>query len=182
MKKNDDLGNFWKVVEYMASSNLLYEFGDYKLIITREATRRYFDAGLWKSEEFKFTEPTQLLYLTTSRVFSLYKAQCLREGDKPLPESTIEYYLKNSPAFVFETKKESFQKIDPKTGKQETTDAGEKKRTSTTALVFRYDKLNINIANETGDESNDPEVHEAVSPQAMLPFADGKSNDPDLPF
>jgi len=182
MKKNDDLGNFWKVVEYMASSNLLYEFGDYKLIITREATRRYFDAGLWKSEEFKFTEPTQLLYLTTSRVFSLYKAQCLREGDKPLPESTIEYYLKNSPAFVFETKKESFQKIDPKTGKQETTDAGEKKRTSTTALVFRYDKLNINIANDTGEESNVPEVHEAGSPQARLPFADGKSNDPDLPF
>jgi hypothetical protein len=174
-KKNDDLGNFWKIVQYMASSNVLFEQGDYKLIITTKATRRYFEAGQWKSEEFNFDKPTQLFYMTTTRVFSLYKSQCLREGDKPLPDSTIEYYLKNSPAFIFETKKESFQKIDPKTGVQETAEGGEKKRTSTTALVFHYERLNITIVNDAGEENmssdNDAEagdIPDAV--QADLPF------------
>ena len=144
--------------------------------MTEKATRRYFEAGQWKSEEFKFDKPTQLFYMTTARVFSLYKSQCLREGDKPLPDSTIEYYLKNSPAFVFETKKESFQKIDPKTGIQETAEGGEKKRTSTTALVFYYDKLKdtLNLESDHISEYNEEptEVLEKApeATQSNLPF------------
>lgn len=164
-KKNDDLGNFWKIVQYMASSNMLFEQGDYKLVLTTRAVRRYFEAGQWKSQEYTFDRPTQLFYMTTTRVFSLYKAQCLREGDKPLPDSTIEYYLKNSGAFVFETKKESFQKIDPKTGMQEIAEGGDKKRTSTTALVFYYEKLNITLEND-GDALDELVDRE----QGDLPF------------
>jgi hypothetical protein len=152
-KKNDDLGNFWKVVQYLASSNMLYEDGDYKIITAEKFTRKYFENGQWLKEEQVFEQPTQLFYLTTSRVFSLYKSQCLREGDKPLPESTIEYYLKNSSTFIAETKKESFKKIDPKTGMQETNESGEKKRTSTTALVFNYGKLALNISPDEDQES-----------------------------
>lgn len=171
-KKNDDLGNFWKIVQYLASSNVLYEQGDYKLIITEKATRRYFENGQWKSEEIKFDKSTQLFYMTTARVFSLYKSQCLREGDKPLPDSTIEYYLKNSPAFVFETKKESFQKIDPSTGRQEVAEGGEKKRTSTTALVFYYDKLKETLNLEADHVGEfDQEVQTEDKPQVKAPDA-----------
>ena len=114
----------------------MYEDGDYKVVYTETYTRRYYENGQWGKKEERLDNACELFYLTTSRVFSLYKAQCLREGDKPLPESTIEYYLRNSAAFVCETKKESFKKIDPKTGKQEESESGEKKRTSTTALIF----------------------------------------------
>jgi len=143
-KKNDDLGNFWKVIQYLISSNVLYEDGDYKVVYEDKITRRYFENGIWRKET-KHLEggAYELLYLTTSRVFSLYKTQCLREGDKPLPESTIEYYLRNSAAFVCETKKESFKKIDPKTGAQESDDSGAKKRTSTTALIFYVAKTGL---------------------------------------
>ena len=144
-KKNDDLGNFWKVVQYLISSNVLFEEGDYKLEYKETVIRRYFENGIWGKEEKKLDQATELLYLTTSRVFSLYKTQCLREGDKPLPESTIEYYLKNCQAFVCETKKESFRKIDPKTGTQEVDDNGSKKRTSTTALIFKMAKTGLMI-------------------------------------
>jgi DNA primase catalytic core len=145
-KKNDDLGNFWKVVQYLISSNVLFEEGDYKVMYEDKVTRRFFENGLW-GKEIKHLEggACDLLYMTTSRVFSLYKTQCLREGDKPLPESTIAYYLKNSTAFICETKKESFRKIDPKTGQQENDDAGAKKRTSTTAMVFYIAKTGLQI-------------------------------------
>jgi len=145
-KKNDDLGNFWKVIQYLISSNVLFEDGDYKVVYEDKITRRFFENGVWGKETKRLDTASELLYLTTSRVFSLYKTQCLREGDKPLPESTIAYYLKNSPAFICETKKESFKKIDPKTGQQEENfETKEKKRTSTTAMIFDIAKTGLMI-------------------------------------
>ncbi|HZK94476.1 MAG TPA: hypothetical protein VFC67_09730, partial [Prolixibacteraceae bacterium] len=132
-----------------------FEEGDYKVVFAESVTRRYFENGLWGKQEIKLPKVKQLFYLTISRVFSLYKTQCLREGDKPLPESTVEYYLKNSPAFICETKKESFRKMDPKTGAQEKDDNGLLKRTSTTALVFHVDKIGLMLG--TVDKEKDPE-------------------------
>ena len=173
-KKNDDLGNFWKVVQYLISSNLLFEDGDYKMVTTMKLTRRYFEGGQWNKEEMIFPSPVNVFYLTTSRVFSLYKTQCLREGDKPLPDSTIEYYLKNSSAFICETKKESFKKMDPKMGIQEVDEYGYKKRTSTSALVFNFEKLGLNIGNPDIEVNNPPqkENKDDVPPetQPKLPF------------
>ncbi|HZK69847.1 MAG TPA: hypothetical protein VFC36_09695, partial [Paludibacter sp.] len=144
-KKNDDLGNFWKSIQFLISSNILYEDGDYKVVYSENVNRRFFENGVWGKEIVKLDNASELLYLTTSRVFSLYKTQCLREGDKPLPEATIEHYLKNSAAFVCETKKESFKKIDPKTGQQESDETGAKKRTSTTAMIFYVEKTGLMI-------------------------------------
>jgi DNA primase len=153
-KQNDDLGNFWKVIQFLISSNMLYEEGDYKILYEDKYTRRYFENKEWGTEEVHLKAPADLLYITTSRIFSLYKSQCLKEGDKPLPESTIEYYLKNCHAFIAETKKESFKKIDPKTGMQEVSESDDgqghktliKKRTSTTALIFYLDKTGLAIS------------------------------------
>ncbi|MBV5334211.1 MAG: DNA primase [Sulfuricurvum sp.] len=202
MKKNDDLGHFWKIVGYLAGSNMIYDDGDYKLIYTNEVTRRWMDGGVWKSDKIVYQQPKQLFYLTTSRVFNLYKVQCQRESDKALPESTIEYYLRNSKAFLFETKKESFKKIDPRTGQQETIAYEEtvpygekiqktkKKRTSTTAFVFDYSLLNISIETESNEPNEEehaeavthtPEPAKPVETQKQMKFEDDPEKD-DLPF
>lgn len=150
--RNDDLGKFWKMFQYLISSNLIHQDGDYKQVFAADATRKYMENGQWQKEDMAWKETKTLFYMSTSRVFSLYKTQSLHEGDKPLPESTVEYYLRNCDAFLFETKKESFKKIDPKTGYHEhvTNDDGvsKKKYTSTSALVFDFHKLNIAL-NET---------------------------------
>lgn len=190
MKKNDDLGHFWKIVEYLASSNLLFDGGDYKMSYTDEAGYTKMENGKWKNDKIKWVEPKNLLYLTLTRVFSLYKSQVLREGDKPLPESTIEYYLRNSKAFLFETKKESFKKIDPRTGMQEKISEGisigKNKRTSTTAFVFDYDMLNISI--ETGGDEDDLSPDLPVAAPVIIEATQGKVDFPkpadkdELPF
>ena len=186
MKKNDDLGHFWKVVEYLAGSNLLFDGGDYKITYANQVKRKYMDGGAWTEDTIVYQEPKQLFYLTLSRVFSLYKSQCLREGDKPMPEATIEYYLKNSKAFLFETKKESFKKIDPKTGKQETTEDGKNKRTSTTAFVFDYSLLNVSIKTGHDSEADQDEYKAATeASQQQMNFPDNSGKQPeedDLPF
>jgi len=159
-KKNDDLGQFWKKVEMLAMSNQIFNEGDYKFKFEDHVTRKYMEDNRWKTTTIEFNESKNLFYLTTSRVFSLYKRFSQQEGEKPMPESTVEYYLKNSNAFICETKKEAFKKIDPRTGQQEETESGQKKRTSTTALVFDYDKIPINIQQETDeyDPANDPDT------------------------
>ena len=180
-KKNDDLGNFWKVVQYMISSSVLFEDGDYKVIYEDKVIRRYSESGVWKAENIILKDGAkELLYMATSRVFSLYKTQCLREGDKPLPEATIEYYLKNSSAFICETKKYSFKKINPQTGKQEESDSGEKKRTSTTALVFYIEKTGILIGDKDGNQSQSkPPENPPAAGTIQFPTDDIT---PDFPF
>ncbi|MCY1720194.1 DNA primase [Prolixibacteraceae bacterium Z1-6] len=163
-KKNDDLGSFWKAVQFLISSNILLEGGDYKTAFTDKVTWR---KGIQTKdkEQVKWLEGKNVFWLNMQRVFNLYKRQVLGEGDKPLPESTVEYYLKNSKAFLFETKKESFKKIDPKTGLQEVRD-DKKMRTSTTALVFDMDLLNLNVAIDDEDEVKDIKVVEDTEPKA----------------
>jgi len=147
MVRNDDLGSFWKIIQYLICSNILYEGGDFKLHKTDRFTRTYMEDGQWKKDDIVFSKPQDLLILSVSRVFGLYKTQALREGDKPLPEATIMYYLKNSPALICDSKKVSFKKIDSRHGMQEIDDNGNKKFTSTTALVFNLEKLNLNFEN-----------------------------------
>ncbi|WP_430811611.1 MULTISPECIES: DNA primase [unclassified Carboxylicivirga] len=145
--RNDDLGIFWKTVQYLISSNMLFDGGDYKVVYADKVTRTYKENRDWKKSEITFPEPRDLLYLSVSRVFGLYKSQALREGDKPLPDATVEYYLRNCPAFICDTKKVSFKKMDAKSGMQEYDDNGSRKFTSTTAFVFYLDQLNLCIDN-----------------------------------
>ena len=147
--RNDDLGVFWKTVQYLISSNLLFEDGDYKVIYADRIKRTFQKNNEWQSADIVFDEAHNFLYLSVSRVFSLYKSQALREGDKPLPEATVVYYLKNSPHFICDTKKVSFKKMDAKSGCQEYDDNGRKKYTSTTAFVFYLDRLSITLDNLT---------------------------------
>jgi hypothetical protein len=143
--RNDDLGVFWKTVQYLISSNMLFEGGDYKVMYMDRINRTFKQNAEWQKSEIVLSETQDILLLSVSRVFGLYKSQALREGDKPLPEATVEYYLKNSPSFICDTKKVSFKKIDAKSGMQEYDENGNKKFTSTTAFVFYLDQLNLNL-------------------------------------
>jgi len=191
-KKSDDVGNFWKVVQYLISSNMLFEDGDYKVVYASAITQLTYENGRYAKSVIKFPAQEELLYITTSRVFSLYKSQCLKEGDKPLSESTIENYLRISPAFICETKKEGFKKIDPRTGFQEISENGERKRTSTTSLIFYAKKTGLMLgASINTDSVPVSETNENATIIAGLPglndstgttIFSGEENDHDLPF
>ncbi len=150
--RNDDLGIFWNTVQFLISSNMLFENGDYRVVYADKIIRTHRENGKWCKSEIKLKEPQNVLFLSVSRVFGLYKSQVLREGDKPLPDATVEYYLRNSPSFICDTKKVYFRKIDAKTGCQEYDETGNKKFTYTSAFVFYLDKLNLSIDDKPIDE------------------------------
>ncbi len=152
--RNDDLGIFWKTVQYLISSNMLYEDGDYRVVYADKVVRHYKENGEWQRSDILFKQPQNVLYLSVSRVFGLYKSQALREGDKPLPDATVEYYLKHSPAFICDCKKVYFKKFDSKSGCQEYDSNGIAKKTYTTAYAFYLDKLNLNLGAESIEKDN----------------------------
>lgn len=173
IKRSDDLGQFWKIVQFLIQSNMLYEGGDYKKSYTHIVSRLYRKNNTWTKDRIEWPVAKNVFWLTPSRVFSLYKQQCGREGGSPLPESTVEHYLRHSKAFLFDTKKESFKKIDPKTGEQEKKD-GKNKRTSTSALVFDLDILEdigaISLSKDEDDESGEVAPGTEAKKTPELPF------------
>ena len=142
---NENLGSFWKFIQYLIQTKTLKKDCDYKAICKETIIRRFYENGTWMTEEKLFDQPHNFLYLNTSRLFLFYKASFLiQPGEKRMPISTLKFYLHHSPEFVCETKKESFQKIDYRTGKQEN-DLGLKKRTSTTALIFYLNSTGLQL-------------------------------------
>ncbi len=171
-KKNDDLSSFWKTVQYLISSNLLYDGGDFK--------HRFTDSFVWKKTKYKeensplqWDESKHLLIVNPQRIFNLYKNQAGKEGDKPLPRPTVEYYLKNSKAFLFETKKENFNKIDPKTGQQIVVN-GNKQRINTSALIFDLKYLDLSLPGDDNYDGNE-ETEEDIK-QDKTTITDNKIN------
>lgn len=132
--------------------NILFQEGDYRVVYADKITRTFKENGEWQRSDIILPKPQNILYLSVSRVFGLYKTQALREGDNPIPDATVEYYLKNSPAYICDTKKVSFKKIDAKSGMQEYDEKDKKKFTSTTAFVFHLDKLNLSVDNAEPNE------------------------------
>lgn len=169
-EKNDDLGRFWNSIQFLATSNVLFDGGDFKIRYDDKVVKTFFDKDKWTKDEIKLARPTNLFYLNPSRALSLYRTHVLREGSIPLPESTIRNYLQNSKAFICESKKESFKKFDPRTGAQEVR-SGQKQRTSSTAMIFDYDKLPLSIQVEIDDGSEEVDtVKPEVQKDLTLPF------------
>jgi DNA primase catalytic core len=150
--RNDDLGVFWKTIQYLISSSMLFQDGDYRVVYADKIVRTFKENGVWQKSDIILKEPQNVLYLSVSRVFGMYKSQALREGDKPLPDATVEYYLKNSSAFICDTKKVYFKKIDAKSGYQEHDANGKGKVTYTSAFVFYLDKLSLSLDSEPTKE------------------------------
>ena len=91
-KQNNELSNFWKVVMYLVGENLLVDGGDYRVeYLHRLNTDKY-------KREWQEAHP--VLYVQKSRLFMLYKKNGKAVGDNILSESSLEYYLLNSRAYL----------------------------------------------------------------------------------
>ena len=93
-KTNGELGNFWNVVQYLASDGELIEGGDFFI---RYCSRFKTDSinATWQSER-------PILFLQKSRIFNLYRKEGRQANDKVLPTDALKYYLQNSRAYLGE--------------------------------------------------------------------------------
>lgn len=197
IKKNSEIATFWKKIEMMVHSGDLIFESDFKIVEKNKFKCKYFSEGTEKTDTTEWNEPKKLLILQRGTPISKYQKIMRQEGNHPLPESTINSYLENDKAFICATRKQTFKKIDPKTGIQQTTikktfnpqgeeiSSEEKKLYScTSAFVFDYSKLNIDLEiehenNEAGieHENNEDDIEEQKNEEEI-----NKNKQGDLPF
>ena len=93
-KTNGELGNFWNVVQYLASDGELIEGGDFFI--------RY--CGKFKTDIINAAWQTErpVLFLQKTRIFNLYRKEGRQANEKVLPTDALKYYLQNSRAYLGE--------------------------------------------------------------------------------
>ena len=94
-KTNDELGNFWRMVQYLNSEGEIGEDADFRI---RMLT--HFHSSTVK--DIQWAVPRKVLYLQKSRIFMLYKLNAHRNGETSLPEESLRYYLENSKEYLGE--------------------------------------------------------------------------------
>lgn len=145
-KRNNELSNFWSIVEYLVKEGLLENEIDFYI---RRVNKLKTDKV--NIEEFK--EEKTILELNHTKVFQLYRKHGKIASDKVLPISTIQYYLQNSKEYLGIKKSVAFKNRDAITKqiKEEnfTDNYGVshtvKKYQVTNAYVFDYEMLGISI-------------------------------------
>lgn len=88
----NELAQFWKTIASLAADNSIFYHADF---LFRSATVYRTKEGVrqWK-------EPHRLLFLNPARVFHLVQRYAITVGEKPLPESTLIEYLKQSDDYL----------------------------------------------------------------------------------
>lgn len=94
-KTNDELGSFWRMVQFLNSEGEINEDADFKIKAVSRFRSTLVSETVW-------TEPRKILDLQKTRIFMLYKLNAHRNGETSLPEESLRYYLENSKEYLGE--------------------------------------------------------------------------------
>ena len=93
-RQNNELANFWNMVQYLVSEGEIIEGGDYRIVyISRLKTNT--TNQIWMKGR-------PILYIQKTRLFMLYKKHGKAVGDTLLPEASLKYYLEHSKEYYGE--------------------------------------------------------------------------------
>ena len=102
-RRNNELSNFWALVEYLVKDGLIENEVDfYVKRVTSLTTDRIKNA--------QYTNEKTILILNHTKVFQLYRKHGKVASEKILPLPTLQYYLMNSKEFLGIKKSQAFKK------------------------------------------------------------------------
>lgn len=149
-KKSNELSIFWSIIEFLSNDGLIREEVDYKIEFT--------DRLKTDSLNVEWKQPKNVLYINHSRLFQLYRVHGAKTKENILPLKTLEYYLQNCKEYLG-TKKSVAFKIEMNGRIMEDVENPLTetlvKRRITTAMVFEYDSLGINMTTSMVKKEDD---------------------------
>ena len=158
VRQGSEIAAFWETIENLVGSSRAWIDADYKIarggrtISTKESRRAGTDVQLNAGRRY--------LYINFNRLSGLYQKE--GGGDrKPLPKSSLRYYLENSAEYVGTVPSMKFKLIDNALG-YTPSDPSQAKVRVTTAMAFDYDAIvdryGINLDVSVGyHEQEDPD-------------------------
>lgn len=150
VRQGSEITAFWETVENLVGSSKAWIEADYKItsggrtIQTKESKRAGTDVTLNAGRRY--------LFINFNRLAALYQKES--GGDrKPLPKSSLRYYLENSAEYIGTVPSMKFKLPDNQLG-YTPSDPSQAKMRVTTAMAFDYDalvdRIGINLDISTG--------------------------------
>ena len=140
-KSNNELANFWNVVNFLHQNGDIYIDGDYRI----QYCTNFLGKGQKERIVFKRTKP--ILFLRKTRIMMLYKKNGKLIGENTLPTESLKYYLENSKEYLGIKQSMRFKNIINGIHQVEAVDGnlGEKRLQATDsidqAMAFDYEML-----------------------------------------
>jgi DNA primase catalytic core len=151
-RANNDVSNFWDIFVYLVTTGILEHGYHYKIYVTDKL----------KTDKYEIEGVRKYIAVDMKTALQEYSAHSKRAGIKPMPISSLDYYLKNVPEFL--GTQSCRLKVSPKnkadrTQLTELTGYGDDEQNKVASFLKRchyydYDKLNLDIESvfSTNDE------------------------------
>lgn len=162
--QNNELSGFWDTLDILVSSSKVWINVDYRI-----------EAGKNREQAIREGKPVFLrsdkryLFLSFSRVASLYSKETRDSGSKSIPAESLKFYLEKSNEFLGTAKSVRFRMVDTPQGYIGATSSKVK---VTTAMIFDYDAIvekygiDIDILTEGGEDQEQPAEQPTQEPPA----------------
>lgn len=166
-KQNNELANFWNMVQYLVSEGEIIEGGDFRIVYLKRIKTNT------REQIWLVSKP--VLYIQKTRLFMLYKKHGKAVGDTLLPEGTLKYYLEHSREYLGEKNGIRFQVYHRgvqqfKKGGTPGTEASMVQRSYCFDYKALVDKYNINLeqANDSDEDTARIEDYNAEHPKQQM--------------
>jgi DNA primase catalytic core len=144
-KRGNEISLFWDIVEYLLKDGLIEEGVDFKFHYTSELKSDLVDTN--------WSQPKNLIYVNHSRIIPLYRKHGYQMKENILPQKTLEHYLKNDKRYLGTKAGVRFKSTVIADNIESS--GGTVKSYVTTAMVFDYNLLEINLNKTDGDFNED---------------------------
>lgn len=163
--QNNELSGFWDTLDILVSSSKVWINVDYRI----EAGKNT-EHSIREGAPIFLRSDKRYLFLSFSRVASLYSKETRDSGSKSIPAESLKFYLEKSDEFLGTAKSVRFKMVDTPQGYIGATSS---KTKVTTAMIFDYDaiidKYGIDIDIVTENTADTPDEQPATAAPASPP-------------
>ena len=163
--QNNELSGFWDTLDILVSSSKVWINVDYRI----EAGKNT-EHSIREGAPIFLRSDKRYLFLSFSRVASLYSKETRDSGSKSIPAESLKFYLEKSDEFLGTAKSVRFKMVDTPQGYIGATSS---KTKVTTAMIFDYDaiidKYGIDIDIVTENTADAPDEQPATAAPASPP-------------
>jgi hypothetical protein len=163
ISNSNELSMFWETIEALFDENQITDRWHFKIDMCESLKLR-------NNQTFQLKPSVNVLKIKFATIYKSYATHSKRSGQSVLPNTTLKYYLENSPAFLGVEKSTRFSL------KEFSNDENKfiEKHQVTTSYCFDYAKLGINLIRIPTDKDSLSDSNKTNSPP--------KEDKEDLPF
>lgn len=163
--QNNELSGFWDTLDILVSSSKVWINVDYRIEVGKNK-----EHPIREGAPVFLRSDKRYLFLSFSRVASLYSKETRDSGSKSIPSESLKFYLEKSDEFLGTAKSVRFKMVDTPQGYIGATSS---KTKVTSAMIFDYDaiieKYGIDIDIVTDNNSQDEEKEDQKTPSTPPP-------------